>query len=213
MIKAILFDYGGVYAYSPFEAVTELAVEMQLDADFLKTIVFGDMQQDTNHPWHRLERGEINLEQAREGIIAEGKKHQLDTDIYQMFAHFANVDKSMRMSLANKTLEWKQRGLKLAMVTNNLKEFSHWRDTFPYDVKDVYDVEYDSCITGKRKPNPEVFLEVLEQLEVDAAEALFLDDHQPNVDAAAAVGIHAWLVEGDIENSIDWVEAQLKQES
>ena len=209
MIKAILFDYGGVYAYSPFEAVTDIAEEMNLEADFLKKIVFGDMYVDGEHPWHKLERGEIDLEAAREGIIAEGQKHQLHTDIYEMFARFANVEKSMRMSLANKTLEWKARGLKLAMVTNNLKEFSHWRDTFPYDVNEVYDVEYDSCLTGKRKPNPIVFSEVLQQLGVEGEEALFLDDHIPNVEAAKSLGIRAYLVEGDIQDSIDWVESQL----
>ncbi len=209
MIKAILFDYGGVYADSPFAAIKDVADDMGLDADLLKAITFGDMYIDGDHPWHRLEKGEITLEEAREGILAEGEKHDLKTDIYEMFARFAGVDKTMCEPLIAKTLEWKERGLKLAMVTNNLKEFSHWRDTFPYDVKEVYDVEFDSCLVGIRKPDPRVFEQVIEQLGIKPEEALFLDDHLPNVESAESVGIKSFVVQGDIQDTIDWVESHL----
>ena len=209
MIKAILFDYGGVYADSPFAAIKDVADDMGLDADLLKTITFGDMYIDGDHPWHRLEKGEITLEEAREGILAEGAKYDLKTDIYEMFARFAGVDKTMCEPLIAKTLEWKERGFKLAMVTNNLREFSHWRDTFPYDVHEVYDVEFDSCHVGIRKPDPRVFTQVIEQLGIQPEEALFLDDHLPNVESAASVGIASFVVQGDIQDSIDWVESHL----
>lgn len=209
MIKAILFDYGGVYADSPFAAIDDVAADMNLDANLLKSITFGDMYQDGEHPWHKLERGEITLEQAREGIIAEGEKHNLKTDIYEMFARFAGVDKTMCQPLIEKTLEWKKRGYLLAMVTNNLKEFSHWRDTFPYDVKEVYDVEFDSCLEGIRKPSANVFVKVLERLNIPADEAVFLDDHLPNVESAESVGIKSFQVGKDIQEAIDWLEGQM----
>jgi epoxide hydrolase-like predicted phosphatase len=206
MIKAILFDYGGVYADSPFAAIDDLAREMDLDADLLKTITFGDLYQDGDHPWHKLEKGLITLEQAREGILLEGEKHALKTDIYEMFARFAGVDKTMCQPLIEKTLAWKSQGLKLAMVTNNLKEFSHWRDTFPYDVNEVYDVVFDSCLAGIRKPDPSVFKQVLTSLDIKPEEAVFLDDHQPNVDAALSVGILSFLVGDEIADAIQWVD-------
>ncbi len=210
MIKAVLFDYGGVYADSPFAAIDDVAADMGLDGELLKTITFGDFYNDGDHPWHRLEKGEITLEQAREGILLEGEKHQLKTDIYEMFARFAGVDKTMCQPLIEKTLAWKEQGLLLAMVTNNLKEFSHWRDTFPYDVNEVYDVVFDSCLAGIRKPNPQVFIDVLKSLDIDASEAIFLDDHLPNIQSAESVGVRSFLVEGDIQSSIDWVEQQVK---
>jgi epoxide hydrolase-like predicted phosphatase len=206
MIKAILFDYGGVYADSPFAAIDDLAREMDLDADLSKSITFGDLYLDGDHPWHKLEKGLISLEQAREGILLEGEKHSLQTDIYEMFARFAGVDKTMCQPLIEKTLAWKAQGLKLAMVTNNLKEFSHWRDTFPYDVNEVYDVVFDSCLAGIRKPDAKVFTQVLSSLNVKPEEAIFLDDHQPNVDAAVSVGIQSCLVGSDIEDAIQWVD-------
>jgi FMN phosphatase YigB (HAD superfamily) len=41
------------------------------------------------------------------------------------------------------------------------------------------------------KPDPAIYEHTLKGLDVSAAEALFLDDRIPNVEAARALGIHA----------------------
>ncbi|GAB4855836.1 Flavin mononucleotide hydrolase 1, chloroplatic [Ancistrocladus abbreviatus] len=50
-----------------------------------------------------------------------------------------------------------------------------------------------SCITGKRKPDPEFYVEVLHYLEVQPSSCIFIDDRVKNVEAAmdaGMVGIH-----------------------
>ncbi|KAF4350245.1 flavin mononucleotide hydrolase 1, chloroplatic-like [Cannabis sativa] len=42
---------------------------------------------------------------------------------------------------------------------------------------------------GKRKPDPDFYLEAVEHLEVDPANCVFVDDRMKNVEAAIAVGI------------------------
>lgn len=209
MIKAILFDFGGVYMDSPFDAVSDIARETGVDPDLLKQVIFGDYHQDTDHPWHRLERGELSLEDAREGIIHEGRKHGLDTDIYQLFARFANVERGLKQALLDKTLEWKDRGLQLAMITNNIREFTGWKDLFPYPVADVYHTISDSSELGMRKPNPAIYQHTLQQLAIEPGQALFLDDYPSNVEAAQSVGIHGFVVKQNIDDAIGWVEQQL----
>lgn len=49
---------------------------------------------------------------------------------------------------------------------------------------------------GHRKPNPEAFAHVLDAVGVQAPEALLFDDLQPNIDAAAALGLQTVLVRG-----------------
>ncbi len=208
-IKAIMFDYGGVYIESPFSVISEIAIEMNVPDALLKQITFGDFYVDGDHPWHRLERGEIGLDETRELILAEGEKHDLVTDMYEMFARFADIDKCMRANLAEKTLEWKARGYKLAIITNNLKEFDGWRTSFPYNIEEVYDVISDSSHLQMRKPGTEIYQHTLDQLGVSAEEALFLDDHAPNVESSQGMGIHSFVVQGDIEHAIDWVESRL----
>ncbi|KAL5567023.1 hypothetical protein UlMin_030187, partial [Ulmus minor] len=43
--------------------------------------------------------------------------------------------------------------------------------------------------SGKRKPDPDFYLDALEHLEVDPANYTFVDDRTKNVEAAIAVGI------------------------
>jgi HAD superfamily hydrolase (TIGR01509 family) len=47
-----------------------------------------------------------------------------------------------------------------------------------------------SCEVGASKPDPAIFEVALERLGVSAADALFVDDQQAFVDAAATLGIH-----------------------
>ena len=50
-----------------------------------------------------------------------------------------------------------------------------------------------SCQIGVCKPAQEIYRNCLSQLGVQPAEALFLDDREPNVRAAEALGLHAIL--------------------
>ncbi|CAN6725013.1 unnamed protein product [Malus baccata var. baccata] len=46
-----------------------------------------------------------------------------------------------------------------------------------------------SCINGKRKPDPEFYLEVVSHLKVDPGSCIFVDDRIRNVEAAKEVGM------------------------
>lgn len=46
-----------------------------------------------------------------------------------------------------------------------------------------------SCKTGKRKPDPEFYQEVVSQLKVDPQGCIFVDDRVQNVEAAISVGM------------------------
>jgi putative hydrolase of the HAD superfamily len=56
-----------------------------------------------------------------------------------------------------------------------------------------FDARVFSCDFGRTKPAPEIYKHCLEQLGVSAPEALFLDDREPNIRAAEALGLPAVL--------------------
>jgi FMN phosphatase YigB (HAD superfamily) len=85
-VKAVLFDFGGVFTDSPFHVVHAFGEELGVGPDVVTRIVFGSYEHDGDHPWHQLERGEIALETAREQILLLGKERDLHTDIYELFA-------------------------------------------------------------------------------------------------------------------------------
>ena len=88
-IDAFLFDFGGVFTDSPFTAVEDFGRALDADPRTVATVVFGSYEHDGEHPWHRLERGEIGLEAAREQILGIGRERGIEVDIYQLFARMA----------------------------------------------------------------------------------------------------------------------------
>ena len=69
-VEAVLWDVGGVFLPSPFSHVRSLAAEVNMDGDELLELVFGPYHEDTDHPWHRLERGQVSFEDCNAELIA-----------------------------------------------------------------------------------------------------------------------------------------------
>ena len=86
--------------------------------------------------------------------------------------------------------ELKRRGYKLAICTNNVREWEQlWRAKLPVD--EIFDEVVDSAFVGARKPEPRIYEITLERLEVPAAASLFVDDVELNCAAARELGLSA----------------------
>lgn len=59
-----------------------------------------------------------------------------------------------------------------------------------------FDAVYASCDFGVRKPEPAFFARLLAELDVPAETVLFVDDREPNVDAAEQVGLRGHRFRG-----------------
>ena len=79
------------------------------------------------------------------------------------------------------------RGLRLALCTNNIREWEPlWRAKLPVD--DLFETVVDSAFVGVRKPDPAIYAIVLERLGLDAGACVFVDDLERNIDAARELG-------------------------
>lgn len=190
---AILFDFGGVFTESPFEIARRFGEGLGASPERLLGLVFGPYDADTDHPWHRLERGEITLEIARRDIIALGAAEGLDTDPFRVLAAFADRGGVREPFLAG-VRRARAAGLRTAIVTNNIREFREaWRSLLPVD--ELFDAVVDSSEVGCRKPDLRIFRRALRSLGDCAPErAVFLDDYAGNVRAARELGIRSILV-------------------
>ena len=196
MIRAVLFDFGGVFTDSPFAAFAQYADTIGATSEQIDSIVFGGYGDDGDHPWHRVERGEISLEAAREGILALGEQQGLVVDIWQVFLAMSKNQGGLRSDLVDHVRHLRAAGLRTGIVTNNVVEFrEHWRAMLP--VEELFDVVVDSSEVGVRKPGAAIFQLALDRLGLEADEVLFLDDYPGNVVAAQALGMTALLVDGD----------------
>jgi len=188
--EAVLFDFGGVFIDSPFALVEQAAARLEVEPQLLTTVVFGSYEEDTDHPWHRLERGEIPLDRCREEILAEAERHGLGkVDPLEVLAELAGGGGIVRSFVIDSVATLRERGLRTGIVTNNIAEFgTYWRGLLPLD--ELFDDVVDSSEVGVRKPDPAIYRLACERLEVEPRRAVFLDDHAGNVAGAQAAGLH-----------------------
>jgi len=208
-IDAVLWDYGGVFSASPFEAVARLAGALGMAPDRYVGLIFGPYERDDDHPWHRLERGELSLGAAREQILELGRAEGVEADLLHFIAAMAQEGIGVRPEVVDLAREVKSSGTSTALVTNNVAEFrEHWRKSIPLD--DLFHHVVDSSEVGLRKPDPRIFELALERLGgPDPDRAVFLDDYEGNVEAARRVGIHGILVTADFADALDELRALL----
>jgi epoxide hydrolase-like predicted phosphatase len=199
---AVLFDFGGVFLPSPFDIVYEAARGYGVPPQTVLVTCFGSYDEDTDHPWHRLERGEVTAQEALAGIAALAKESGFDIDPIAILSSSVGPSEIIRHDVVDIVREMRALGLKTAVVTNNIKEYGPtWRALLP--LEELFDAVVDSCEEGVRKPDRRIFELALERLgDVEPARAIFLDDAPGIVAAAAGLGLHAIRVRTDHEPAL-----------
>jgi putative hydrolase of the HAD superfamily len=89
--------------------------------------------------------------------------------------------------------ELRGRGLRMAILTNNVREWEPlWRGKLPA-IDEIFELVVDSAFVGMRKPDPAIYSLTVERLgdELRPEECVFVDDTEPNVEAARALGMRA----------------------
>jgi putative hydrolase of the HAD superfamily len=189
MIKAILWDFGGVLTTSPFEAFNRYEKEHNLPKDFIRGV--NTVNPSTN-AWSRLENGlisidafdrEFEMESRAAGQAIPGK------DVLRLLSG----DVRPRMV---KALKQCKQQFKVGCLTNNIKPNKdsalHRNDGQLAEymaVMDLFDVIIASSKEGVRKPDPEIYSIALSRLGVNAEACVFLDDLGINLKPARAMGM------------------------
>lgn len=203
LADAVIFDLGGVIMKNggPRDFTRRYPDH---DPAFIAELVMGPHHLDTDHPWHRVERGEITLAECRAltkqllddaGVVATAPAEQTPAKSGQAFAFQLNED------MVTFIHDLKKAGRPIGILTNNVKEFREW--WWPLmDFASVFDAIVDSHEVKMRKPNPAIYHHTMELIGAIPSRTVFLDDLKANVDAANAVGMHGVLVEEDSTSAI-----------
>jgi epoxide hydrolase-like predicted phosphatase len=191
-LDAVIFDFGGVFVDSPFTAVQGAADGLGVAPDVLIDTVFGPYDQDTDHAWHRLERGEVTLDDARAAIIAASLDAGLP-ELDPVALLMALAGGGIRADMVEFCRSLRTRGISTGLLTNNAAEFADfWRPLLPLD--ELFDDVVDSSQVGLRKPDPRIYELSLERLGARPERTAFVDDAPGNVEGARRVGLHAVLI-------------------
>lgn len=204
--KAVLFDFGGVILSSPFEAFTAYERDNGLPEGFLRGL--NAVDPDTN-AWARLERSEVDLDGFAELFEAEAAAAGHGVDARAVLALLSG---EVRPVMVEALRRIKAAGLPLALLTNNFvsgprSDMGGARPDLA-EALALFDVVVESSVVGVRKPDPRFYARALDLLDIDATEAVFLDDLGVNLKPARAMGMTTIKVV-DAEQALAELEAVL----
>jgi len=206
-ISAVIFDFGGVIITPITRQIGMIAEGLGCSAAELHHVMMGPQFESGDHPWHRLERGEIPMEVLQgmlEPIAAEAGMSFRGDEVEKILAPGMY---EVNTFVLEKIAELRGRGYKTALLSNSIREF---RPKLEEDVPPrLFDAYIDSSHVGMRKPEPEIFHHTLGVLGLeDASNAVFLDDFAGNLAGATAVGLRTIHVKNPRE-ALDELDALL----
>ena len=207
-LKAVISDFGGVLtsplagAFSAFEAHSGVPL-----VELGRAMAAEGIRRGVN-PLFELETGQLSEAEFLADLsdqLSRQLRREVSLDGFGE-RYFADLEPNAR--IIEYMRELGSRGHRLAICTNNVREWEHrWRAMLPVD--EIFDVVVDSAFVGIRKPAPEIYELTLQRLGVTAQDAVFLDDIEINCDAARAVGMTAvWFRSS--EQAIEELEAALQ---
>lgn len=193
---AVVFDLSGVVITSAFDAIAEIVTGAE-SRDAALALLLGPYDEDTDHMWHRVERGEAPITDWVAWVSQEAEGLGVTID----WAGFAGMmgRLSVHDVVVDRVRSLRTEGYRTALCTNNVREGSQsWRELVAVD--DLFDAVVDSSAVGLRKPDRRIYRHTLNLLEVDdPARAVFLDDHPGNVAGAERAGLTAILVADPVD--------------
>ena len=190
-VRAVIFDFGGVLSTSPFEAFTRYERDNGLPEGLIRRL--NATNPDAN-AWARLERSEVDLAGFADLFAAEALAagHTVDGA-----AVLGLLGGDLRPQMLEALRRCHDR-LKTALLTNNFVPLDAPRDAaadatgragLMGQVLDHFDVVVESSRVSLRKPDPAIYRLVCDELGVEPAEAVFLDDLGINLKPARAMGM------------------------
>ena len=184
MIRAVLFDFGGVILTSPFDAFASYEARVGLSPDTIRSI--NATNPDTN-AWARLERSEVDLDTFVEQFEHEARELGHDVSGAEVLECLKG---EIRPEMVEAIRRLQER-FAIALLTNNFVTGSpDWSagGSFHHLVE-LFDVVVESSRVGCRKPERRFYEIALEELDIAAHEAVFLDDLGINLKPAAQMGM------------------------
>jgi putative hydrolase of the HAD superfamily len=184
MYEAVIWDFGGVFTASPFEAFARFERERGLPENFLRRV---NTANHLDNAWARLERAEIDHDAFDALFAAECRAlgHEVSgRDVLPLLAGAA------RPAMAE-ALRRIHGCLKTGCITNNLPVGggNPMATIYKNDVMVHFDHVIESAKIGLRKPDPRIYQMMVAALEVTPDRCIYLDDLGVNLKPARAMGM------------------------
>ncbi|NVN87505.1 MAG: HAD-IA family hydrolase [Rhodopseudomonas sp.] len=186
MLEAVIWDFGGVLTTSPFEAFARYETARGLPADIIRRT---NAENHFENAWAKFERAEIDLdtfdrlfaeESAALGAEVRGR------DVLPLLSGELRPEMVEALRIVKSSC-------KTGCITNNLPAnaigSAAGRSLYIAEVMALFDHVIESAKIGLRKPDPQIYLLMVEALGVDPSNCVYLDDLGVNLKPAREIGM------------------------
>jgi epoxide hydrolase-like predicted phosphatase len=181
-IEAVIFDLGGVLlrTTSP-EVRSRLEQELGFAPGTLDERIWGGPE------WQLAEIGAITYEEywQRVGATLGLTTSEQISAFRQEYFSQDHLDQELIDLIRRLRSRYK-----IGLLSNAPDRLGYWLKDNWY-IEDVFDAIVYSADAGLAKPDPRIYRLILDRLDVQPSEALFIDDSPVNVEGAAVLGMKA----------------------
>jgi putative hydrolase of the HAD superfamily len=168
-----------VFNWQPDVIIRSVFADLESQAAAMKGII--------KHPdWIELDRGSITPEQAIKRAVARTGLHRQDIEelFHAVPRHLTPIEETIAL-----IRDVKESGNRL-YVLSNMQFASIAYLEKEHDIWDLFDGAVISCRVKKVKPEIDMYEYLLNEYQLVAAETVFIDDLDENLEAASSIGIH-----------------------
>jgi putative hydrolase of the HAD superfamily len=207
VIRAVVSDFGGVLTAPLMQGFARIQADTGVPAEAFGAALARATATDGRNPLFELEVGAI----TEAGFLATIER-ELEVILGRSVTLHGFGERYMTALAPNEALfahyrALHERGMRFAMLTNNVREWEPlWRTKLPID--EIFETVVDSGFVGLRKPDRAIYELVLERLGLPAAACAFVDDLEVNIEAARQLGF-AVVHYHDTEQAIVELDALL----
>ena len=202
-IEAVIWDFGGVFTTSPFEAFNRYEASRGIPLDHIRTVNANNPHENA---WALFERSEIDAAGFDRLFAAESRALGQDVrgaDVLPLLSG------DVRPAMVAALRACKQR-FKVGCITNNVMTGSgagmastSQKAAAVAEIMLMFDAVIESSKVGVRKPDPRIYQMMCELLAVSPGACVYLDDLGINCKPAAQLGMTAIKVENEAQALAD----------
>ncbi|MBI2309378.1 HAD family phosphatase [Candidatus Collierbacteria bacterium] len=179
VIKAIIFDIGGVVTYN---------IGGYIRNDIIKALgVTKDQYEGTCHILvPLLSTGKITEEEFWQRFRTITKTTKVPPE--NLWSREFSKRRKLRKDVVQIIKELKKNGIKLAALSNVIRSHSQVNDE--KGIYRLFDVRILSYEVGLKKPDPQIYMLTLKKLGANPEETVFIDNKLQNVKVAGNLGFN-----------------------
>ena len=188
MIRNLIFDMGGVLVeFDPERNLDRKEVYDPRDRELLMKEIYRHQQ------WREMDMGLLNEEQMYKDVCTRiperlhRKAYELIYDWNDPIVPIEGMEQLLK--------ECHEKGLKLYLLSNaSVAQPIYWQRSPGHQYFDATVVSaFEKCI----KPDPRLYMILLNRYDLKPEECLFIDDVKANVEAGEALGIKGYHFDGN----------------